>query len=99
LPTTTAPSPKAKATGLVKVMVVKGRPVGASIAGPQAGELIGFWTLAIATRLKMSAIAGRAGAALSDAGGGFQTRVGCLFSPQLFDNPVLKRLCGWCSVP
>ena len=30
-----------KAKGLLKVMVVRGRPVGASIAGPQAGELIG----------------------------------------------------------
>ena len=32
-------------TGMIKVMVVKGRPVGASIAGAAAGELIGVWAL------------------------------------------------------
>ena len=42
-----------KTTGLIKVMVVKGRPVGASIVGAQAGELIGIWALAIANKLKM----------------------------------------------
>ena len=29
-----------KSNGLIKVMVIKGRPIGASIVGPQAGELI-----------------------------------------------------------
>ncbi|MEO1307760.1 MAG: FAD-dependent oxidoreductase, partial [Pseudomonadota bacterium] len=46
-----------KTTGLIKVMVVGGRPVGASIVGAQAGELISMWALAIANKLKMSAIA------------------------------------------
>ncbi len=58
-----------KTTGLIKVMVVKGRPVGASIVGAQAGELIGVWALAIANKLKMSAGRGD-GCALSDAGRG-----------------------------
>jgi pyruvate/2-oxoglutarate dehydrogenase complex dihydrolipoamide dehydrogenase (E3) component len=43
--------------GLIKVMVVKGRPVGASIAGPGAGELIGVWALALSKRLKIADIA------------------------------------------
>ncbi|MBS8271783.1 NAD(P)/FAD-dependent oxidoreductase, partial [Halomonas litopenaei] len=46
-----------KTKGLIKVMVVKGRPVGASIAGHMAGELIGMWAMAIANKMKMSAIA------------------------------------------
>ncbi|MFQ6553424.1 dihydrolipoyl dehydrogenase family protein [Aestuariibius insulae] len=45
-----------KTTGLVKVMVVSGRPVGASIVGAQAGELIGMWAMAIANKLKMTAL-------------------------------------------
>ncbi len=44
--------------GFCKVMVVKGRPVGATIVGPQAGELVQVWALALASKLKMSAIAG-----------------------------------------
>jgi pyruvate/2-oxoglutarate dehydrogenase complex dihydrolipoamide dehydrogenase (E3) component len=35
--------------GFAKVMVVKGKPVGATIVGPQAGDLIQIWALAIAT--------------------------------------------------
>ncbi|MGR3520849.1 MAG: dihydrolipoyl dehydrogenase family protein, partial [Roseovarius sp.] len=37
-----------KTAGLIKVMVVRGRPVGVSIAGAQAGELINLWALVIA---------------------------------------------------
>ena len=40
--------------GLIKVMVVKGRPVGVSIAGHQAGELANLWSLVIANKLKMT---------------------------------------------
>ena len=43
--------------GLIKVMIVKGRPVGASIVGPGAGEMINLWALALANNLKMSQIA------------------------------------------
>ena len=45
-------------TGCVKVIARKGRPVGATVFGAQAGELINFWTLAISQKLKLSAIAG-----------------------------------------
>lgn len=45
-------------TGRIKVMVVRGRPVGAGIVGAQAGELIGLWALAMSAKLKMSKIAG-----------------------------------------
>lgn len=80
-----------KAQGLVKVMVVKGRPVGASIVGPQAGELIGLWALAISARLKMSAIAGMI-APYPTLGEVSKRAAGAYFSPKLFENPTLKRI-------
>jgi pyruvate/2-oxoglutarate dehydrogenase complex dihydrolipoamide dehydrogenase (E3) component len=80
-----------KANGLVKVMVVNGRPVGASIVGPQAGELIGLWALALSSRLKMSAIAGMV-APYPTLGEVSKRAAGAYFSPKLFENPTLKRL-------
>ncbi|MBO9398097.1 FAD-dependent oxidoreductase [Shimia sp. R9_2] len=83
-----------KAKGLIKAMVVKGRPVGVSIAGPQAGELINLWALVIANKLKMSAVAGMV--APYPTVGEINKRVaGAYFSPQLFDNPKVKRVVGF----
>ena len=77
--------------GLIKVMVVKGRPVGASIVGAQAGELIQIWAMAIANGLKMGAIA--AMVAPYPTLGEINKRVaGAYFSPRLFENPRLRRL-------
>ncbi len=78
-------------TGLAKVMVVRGRPVGASIVGAQAGELIGLWSLAIAHGIKMNAIAGMVAPypTLSE----INKRVaGAHFSPKLFQNPAIMRV-------
>lgn len=45
--------------GLAKIVLgAKGKILGATIAGPRAGELIGTWGLAISTGLKIGAIAG-----------------------------------------
>ncbi len=44
--------------GLVKLIVAKGRIVGAGILATGAGEMIGAWTLAIAAGTKLSALAG-----------------------------------------
>lgn len=83
-----------KAKGLIKAMVVKGRPVGVSIAGPQAGELINLWALVIANKLKMSAVAGMVSPYPTV--GEINKRVaGAYFSPQLFDNPKVKRVVGF----
>jgi pyruvate/2-oxoglutarate dehydrogenase complex dihydrolipoamide dehydrogenase (E3) component len=79
-----------KTQGLVKVMVVKGRPVGAAIVGPHAGELIGFWALAVSARLKMSAIAGMV-APYPTLGEVSKRATGTYFTPKLFDNPALTR--------
>jgi pyruvate/2-oxoglutarate dehydrogenase complex dihydrolipoamide dehydrogenase (E3) component len=80
-----------KAKGLVKVMVVKGRPVGASIVGPQAGELIGFWALAISARLKLSAVAGMV-APYPTLGEVSKRAASAYFSPKLFGSQAVKRI-------
>ena len=80
-----------KAKGLIKVMVVKGRPVGASIVGPQAGELIGLWALSISARMKMSAIAGMV-APYPTLGEVSKRAAGAYFGPKLFESAALKRL-------
>jgi hypothetical protein len=71
-------------------MVVGGRPVGATIVGAEAGELISLWSLAIASRLKMSAVAGMIVPypTISDLS---KRAAGAYFSPKLFANPWVKR--------
>jgi pyruvate/2-oxoglutarate dehydrogenase complex dihydrolipoamide dehydrogenase (E3) component len=82
-----------RTTGFIKVMVVKGRPVGATIVGAQAGELIGLWALALSSGLKMSAIAGMV-APYPTLGEVSKRAAGAYFSPRLFDNPKVKRIVG-----
>lgn len=82
---------EAKTKGLLKVMVLRGRPVGASIAGPAAGELIGFWALAIAARVKMGTVAGLI-LPYPTMGETAKRAAGAYFSAKLFDNPALKRV-------
>jgi pyruvate/2-oxoglutarate dehydrogenase complex dihydrolipoamide dehydrogenase (E3) component len=69
--------------GLVKLVVSRNRIVGAGILAPHAGEMISQWTLAIAQRTKLSALAGlivpyptRSEAA--------KRAVGSFFAPRLF---------------
>jgi pyruvate/2-oxoglutarate dehydrogenase complex dihydrolipoamide dehydrogenase (E3) component len=83
-----------KTIGFIKVMVVKGKPVGATIVGAQAGELIGVWALAIANGLKMSAIANMI-APYPTLGEINKRAAGAYFTPKLFDNPTVKRVVGF----
>ncbi|WP_372884369.1 NAD(P)/FAD-dependent oxidoreductase [Shimia sp.] len=87
-----------KAKGLIKVMVVKGRPVGVSIAGHQAGEHINLWALVLANRLKMSQVAAMV-APYPTVGEIGKRAAGAYFSPRLFDSPRVKRVVrlvqGW----
>ena len=76
---------------MIKLIVVKVRPVGVSILGLQAGELIGFWALAISARLKLSAIAGTV-LPYPTLGEISKRAAGAYFSPKLFASPVLKRV-------
>lgn len=80
-----------RTTGFIKVMVVKGKPVGATIVGAQAGELIQIWALAIANGLKMSAVAGMV-APYPTLGEINKRAAGAYFSPRLFENPWVKRV-------
>jgi pyruvate/2-oxoglutarate dehydrogenase complex dihydrolipoamide dehydrogenase (E3) component len=83
----------ADTNGLIKVMILKGRPIGVSIVGPQAGELISLWALALSANLKMSAIASMVAPypTLSEIS---KRAAGAYFSPKLFDNPAVKRIVG-----
>jgi pyruvate/2-oxoglutarate dehydrogenase complex dihydrolipoamide dehydrogenase (E3) component len=72
-------------SGLVKLIVSRNRVVGAGILAPHAGEMISQWTLAIAQRTKLSALAGlivpyptRSEAA--------KRAVGSFFAPRLFSE-------------
>lgn len=80
-----------QSTGAIKVMVVAGRPVGVSIAGHQAGELIALWSMVIANRLKMSAVAGMV-APYPTIAEINKRAAGAYFSPRLFDNDAVKRV-------
>ncbi|MEM6727845.1 MAG: FAD-dependent oxidoreductase [Pseudomonadota bacterium] len=77
--------------GLIKVMVVKGRPVGASIVGKQAGELIGMWAMAIANNLKMTAISNTVlpYPTLSEIN---KRAASAYFSPKLFESGTVKKV-------
>ena len=82
-----------KTGGMIKVMVHKGRPIGATIVGPNAGEIIGLWAMTLANRLKMGAIAGTV--LPYPTIGELSKRVaGAYFSPKLFENPLVKRVVG-----
>lgn len=82
-----------KTTGMIKVMVVGGRPVGATIVGAHAGDLIGIWALAIANRLKMSQVAGMV-APYPTLGEVNKRAAGAYFSPRLFESQMVKRVVG-----
>jgi pyruvate/2-oxoglutarate dehydrogenase complex dihydrolipoamide dehydrogenase (E3) component len=80
-----------RTTGRIKVMVVRGRPVGASIAGHQAGELITLWALALANGLKMKHIAAMV-APYPTIGEVNKRAAGAYFSPRLFESGTVKRV-------
>lgn len=78
-------------TGLVKVMIVKGRPVGASIVGAQAGELIQIWALVIANKLKIGAVAAMV-SPYPTLGEINKRAAGAYYTPRLFESKFVKRV-------
>ncbi|MQQ08460.1 dihydrolipoamide dehydrogenase [Epibacterium sp. SM1979] len=83
-----------KTKGLIKVMVVKGRPIGVSLAGHQAGEQCALWSMVLANNMKMSQIAAMIAPYPTIAE--LNKRVaGAYFSPKLFDSPFVKRMVGF----
>lgn len=86
---------RARATGqtagLLKVFAYKGRPVGAAVAGVQAGELINIWALAISAKLKLSAVAGMV-SPYPTLGELNKRAAGAYFTPRLFESKWVKRI-------
>ncbi len=80
-----------KTTGFLKLMLVKGRPVGVTIVGAGAGELIGLWALAMSAGLKVGALAAMI-APYPTRGEISKRAAGAYFSPKLFDNMAVKRV-------
>ena len=83
-----------KKEGLIKVMVVKGRPVGASIVGAQAGELIGLWALVLANKLKIGAVAAMV-APYPTLGEISKRAAGQYYVPRLFQSDKVKAVVGF----
>jgi pyruvate/2-oxoglutarate dehydrogenase complex dihydrolipoamide dehydrogenase (E3) component len=76
--------------GFAKVIVARGRPVGAGIAGARAGELIGLWSLVIANGMKIGAIAGMV-APYPTLGEVSKRVAGQYFVPRLFESAAITR--------
>jgi pyruvate/2-oxoglutarate dehydrogenase complex dihydrolipoamide dehydrogenase (E3) component len=77
--------------GFLKLMIVRGRPIGATLVGAGAGELIQLWALAIANRLKLSAITAMV-APYPTLGEISKRAAGAWFAPRLFDSAMVKRI-------
>ncbi len=83
---------EADPTGLVKLIVSRGRVLGAGILATNAGEMIGLWSLAIAQRVRLSALASQVLPYPTRAEAG-KRAAGSLFLPRLF-APRTRRLVG-----
>lgn len=77
--------------GFAKLVLVKGRPVGATIVAPDAGDLIAPWALVIANRLALTAVSATVLP--------YPTRAeihkrlaGAYLGARLFQSPVVKRV-------
>ena len=79
--------------GFIKLMVLKGRPIGATIVGHQAGELAGLWSMAIANRMKMSQVAAMV-APYPTIAEINKRAAGAYFTPRLFDSGMVKTVVG-----
>lgn len=81
---------EARHDGFIKLMVVRGRPLGITIAGPGAGEQIGLWSLMLHNRHKLAALAGTVlpYPTMNELS---KRAASAYFSPKLFDNPLIKR--------
>jgi pyruvate/2-oxoglutarate dehydrogenase complex dihydrolipoamide dehydrogenase (E3) component len=77
--------------GEIKVMIAHNRPVGVSIVAANAGEMIQFWSLAIANRLKMSQLAAHI-APYPTLGELNKAAISAYYRPKLFDRPMVKRV-------
>ena len=65
-----------------------------SLVGASAGDLIGFWALAISAKMKMSKIAGMV-APYPTLGEVNKRAAGAYFSPRLFESDKVKKVVGF----
>lgn len=84
---------EAKTKGFIKVMVLKGRPIGATIVGHGAGEHINLWSLVLANKMKMAQVAAMI-SPYPTIGEISKRAAGAYFSPRLFDSKGVKRVVG-----
>lgn len=77
--------------GFLKLMAVKGRPVGVTIVGRGAGDLILPWVLAMSAGLKLTALTGMI-APYPTRGEISKRAAGSYFTPRLFGSPWPKRV-------
>jgi pyruvate/2-oxoglutarate dehydrogenase complex dihydrolipoamide dehydrogenase (E3) component len=78
--------------GLIKVMVTsRGRPVGVSIVGAQAGEHIQLWSLVLANGLRLGAVASMV-SPYPVLGEISKRAAGQYYAPRLFENQTVKKL-------
>lgn len=77
--------------GLIKVMVVGGKPIGASVVGLRAGELIQPYALAIANGLKISALTNMVSPypTMTEV---TKRAAGQYYIPRLFQNETVKKV-------
>ena len=80
-------------TGRVKVLVAGGRPVGVSILGAGAGDLVALWALVLANRLKMRQVTAMV-APYPTMAEVNKRAAGAYFSPRLFESRMVKRAVG-----
>lgn len=82
--------------GFAKVIVSRGRPIGATIVAPHAGDLILPWVMAIGQKMKMSAVAGMVAAypTLSEIS---KRAAGAHFTPTLFSarTKAVVKVLSW----
>ena len=76
--------------GFIKILVVRGRVVGVSIVGRQAGELINFWSLVMSNRVKLSKVAQMI-TAYPTLGEVNKRVAGSFFAPRLFKSTRIKK--------
>ena len=82
-----------KTKGFLKLMLVKSRPVGVTIVGAGAGEMIGLWALVMTSKLKIGAVAGTI-LPYPTLGEISKRAAGAYFSPKLFESIWVKRVVG-----
>jgi pyruvate/2-oxoglutarate dehydrogenase complex dihydrolipoamide dehydrogenase (E3) component len=77
--------------GFAKLMIARGRVVGATVVGPHAGEVLAPLALAVSARMKVSALAGVVlpYPTLAEVA---KRAAGAHFAPALFENPRVKQV-------